>query len=101
MGNNIQTDRVRPSYYIIGGALLYCLCFCLIVSSIATKRTAGEKSLNEACSIADNLGFYDLCLSTEARYTRHPMVSDKMTVVMDHPGAIDHFPSTLFWAPLP
>lgn len=45
-------------------------------------------------------GLTDLALSTEARYTRHPAVSDAVVVTMDHPGALDHFPSTLFWAPL-
>ena len=50
--------------------------------------------------VVAGLGLSDLALSTEARYTRHPAVSDPVVVSMDHPGAIDHFPSTFFWAPV-
>ncbi|MDD5757539.1 MAG: hypothetical protein PHI06_00490 [Desulfobulbaceae bacterium] len=45
------------------------------------------------------LGLSDLSLSTEARYTRHPAVSDLVVPFMDHPGAIEHFPTGSFWAP--
>lgn len=44
------------------------------------------------------LGLTDLCIATEARYTRHPAVSDPMAPFMDHPGAIEHFPTGSFWS---
>lgn len=47
------------------------------------------------------LGLTDLCVATEARYTRHPAVSDPVAPFMDHPGAIEHFPTGSFWAPPP
>ncbi|MDF1615535.1 hypothetical protein [Desulfurivibrio dismutans] len=47
------------------------------------------------------MGLTDLCLSTEARYTRHPAVSDPVAPFMSHPGAIEHFPTGSFWAPPP
>lgn len=47
------------------------------------------------------LGLTDLAVATEARYTRHPAVSDPLAPFMDHPGAIDHFPTGSFWAPPP
>lgn len=46
-----------------------------------------------------SLGASDLCLATEARYTRHPAVSDRLVAFMDHPGAIEHFPSGSFYTP--
>ena len=46
------------------------------------------------------LGLTDLCVATEARYTRHPAVSDPIAPFMDHPGAIEHFPSGSFWRPV-
>ncbi len=49
--------------------------------------------------VTSGLGLTDLCVSTEARYTRHPAVSDPMAPFMDHPGAVEHFPSGSFWAP--
>jgi hypothetical protein len=48
--------------------------------------------------VTAGLGLTDLCLATEARYTRHPAVSDPLTPFMDHPGAIEHFPTGSFWA---
>ena len=47
------------------------------------------------------LGLTDLCVATEARYTRHPAVSDPMAPFMDHPGALEHFPTGSFWAAPP
>jgi hypothetical protein len=35
----------------------------------------------------------DLCLFTEARYTRHPSMADRHAPAQDHPGALEHFPS--------
>ena len=45
------------------------------------------------------LGLTDLAVATEARYTRHPAVSDPVAPFMDHPGAIEHFPTGAFWLP--
>ena len=47
------------------------------------------------------LGLTDLAVATEARYTRHPSVSDTIAPFMDHPGAIEHFPTGSFWAAPP
>lgn len=45
------------------------------------------------------LGLTDLAVATEARYTRHPAVSDPVAPFMDHPGALEHFPTGSFWSP--
>ena len=45
------------------------------------------------------LGLSDLCITNEARYTRHPAASDRVVPFMDHPGALEHFPSGSFFAP--
>ena len=47
------------------------------------------------------LGLTDLAIATEARYTRHPSVSDPMAPFMDHPGGLEHFPTGSFWAAPP
>ncbi|HAD04894.1 MAG TPA: hypothetical protein DEB35_09735 [Desulfuromonas sp.] len=41
----------------------------------------------------------DLALLTEARYTRHPTQADHFAPFQDHPLALDHFPSGMFWSP--
>lgn len=35
----------------------------------------------------------DLCLSSEARYTRHPAMADRHAPFQEHPLALEHFPS--------
>ena len=93
--------RVRPSFVLMlvlaGYAALYALSLKLPVTPGERLAARGEiRLMREAVA---RFGLTDLALSTEARYTRHPAVSDQAVVTMDHPGALDHFPSTLFWAP--
>jgi hypothetical protein len=35
----------------------------------------------------------DLCLATEARYTRHPALADRHAPFQEHPLALEHFPT--------
>jgi hypothetical protein len=68
----------------------------------AARVTSARKVDYEARSITvSGLGLTDLAVATEARYTRHPSISDKMAPFMDHPGAIEHFPTGSFWAAPP
>ena len=43
----------------------------------------------------------DLCLFTEARYTRHPVMADLNTPFQDHPLSIEHYPSGSLLGPPP
>ncbi len=68
----------------------------------AVRLGSTLRSDYETQSIAvSGLGLTDLAVATEARYTRHPSVSDLMAPFMDHPGAIEHFPTGSFWAAPP
>jgi hypothetical protein len=49
--------------------------------------------LQERAEIVRVLGLTDLCLFTEARYTRHPSMADLSTPFQDHPMSLEHFPS--------
>lgn len=40
-----------------------------------------------------NLHLTDLCLTTEARYTRHPAMADRHAPFQEHPLSLEHFPS--------
>ncbi len=55
-------------------------------------RSAGAE-LAASAGIVRELGLTDLCLFTEARYTRHPAMADAHAAFQDHPLALDHFPS--------
>jgi hypothetical protein len=82
--------------------LLIILLFFFILDTslfIHSQRLKEEiRSDEEIQKIAvAGLGLTDLCVATEARYTRHPAVSDPMAPFMDHPGALEHFPTGSFW----
>lgn len=53
----------------------------------AMTRQAEERRLVRA------LGLTDLCICTEARYTRHPSMADPHAAFQDGPMTFDHFPS--------
>lgn len=42
----------------------------------------------------------DLCLATEARYTRHPAMADRHAPFQEHPLALEHFPTGSMILPL-
>lgn len=90
--------RPRPLYFL---AVLF-LAFGLVHAALYLHaRSAGIRLQGNMATwdiVTSALGLTDLCVATEARYTRHPAVSDPMAPFMDHPGAIEHFPTGSFWA---
>lgn len=73
----------------------------LVVICIRTSHLSPEaRSLEEHMkSLVIRYGLTDLCIFTEARYTRHPSVADLHSAFQDHPGALDHFPTGSFVSP--
>lgn len=63
-----------------------------------SRASAQRTNASTRRIVVSALGLTDLSLATEARYTRHPAVTDMVVPFMDHPGAIEHFPSGSFWA---
>ena len=90
---------MRPAH-ILFILLVFLSCLDAALYLHATYLAQDIQSDREIQLIAvAGLGLTDLCVATEARYTRHPSVSDSMAPFMDHPGAIEHFPTGSFWAP--
>ena len=82
-----KSDRF---FLFIGGCLLL-LGFILVHAGYVTQ---GDLALlRQESQVVHNLGLTDLCLSTEARHTRHPSQADWHTAFQSHPQALDHFPS--------
>jgi hypothetical protein len=90
---------MRPAHIFV---LIIIFLLVLDTALYIHVRFQRETVLRPASRLNDivtaGLGLTDLCLATEARYTRHPAVSDPMVPFMDHPGAIEHFPTGSFWA---
>lgn len=71
----------------------------LLVSFAAMFPHASNRQAEEAPAVASKarltreLGITDLCLFTEASYTRHITQTDLRTPFQDHPLSLEHFPS--------
>lgn len=91
---------MRPSVRLLTLLSIFCLVYVVVAVTAKNSRSEQDRTFLQMQTVVSYLGLTDLALSTEARYTRHPAVSDSLVISMDHPGALDHFPSTMFWAPI-
>ena len=92
---------MRPSHILLIIILvLFLVDASLFIHSQRLKEELRSDEEIQKIAVA-GLGLTDLCVATEARYTRHPAVSDPMAPFMDHPGALEHFPTGSFWAAPP
>ena len=57
------------------------------------EKKGGAELLQEKLSLVRRHGLTDLCLFTEARYTRHPSQVDFHSPFQDSPLSLEHFPS--------
>jgi len=72
----------------------------LSLSAHALFQTAhAEPFLRRNGEIVKKLELTDLCLFTEANYTRHLTQADTNTAFQDHPCSLEHFPSGSFLVP--
>jgi len=65
------------------------------------RRRADMPALLEKMELVKQLELTDLCLFTEARYTRHPSMADLNTPFQDYPQSFEHFPSASLIPPPP
>jgi hypothetical protein len=70
------------------------LLFCAGLALHARISAAGSGALRDSSrDLVRRLQLTDLCLFTEARYTRHPAMADHHAPFQDHPMALEHFPT--------
>jgi len=62
-------------------------------------RKSAQAGRTYRAGMVRELRLTDLCLFTEARYTRNPAMADLNAPFQDHPGAFEHFPSGSFVMP--
>ena len=75
---------------VITGLLLLLLLLLLH----AGYRTGYDRArLQGSAELVRTLGLSDLCLFTEASYTRHLSQADLRTPFQEYPLALEHFPS--------
>ena len=84
---------IRRSDIYLGILAAGILALTLIfVHASRTVRTDGS-FMRERELIVTKYGLTDLCLFTDARYSRNPSMADRATPFQDHPGSLEHFPS--------
>ncbi|QPK63684.1 hypothetical protein IVG45_01515 [Methylomonas sp. LL1] len=71
----------------------------LLLMHASLSETSRLSLLEHKTALVKNLRLTDLCLFTEARYTRHLSQADLNTAFQDHPLSLEHFPSGSFTQP--
>jgi len=77
------------SAFIISSLVLLGLMF----AHASIQQKADEPSIRTKSEMVKRLELTDLCLFTDARYTRHPTMADVHTPFQDYPTSLEHFPS--------
>jgi hypothetical protein len=83
----------RKSTVFLGFLALGSLIFALLLIHALYSDRKHAHSVQENERIVKRYGLTDLCLFTEARYTRNPAMADIATPFQDHPISLEHFPS--------
>jgi hypothetical protein len=77
--------------------LWYILSNILLLAALGMhaffQREAAGPRLDEKREMVRRLDLTDLCLFTEANYTRHLTQADGHVPFQDHPVSLEHFPS--------
>jgi len=87
----MKVIRLSDALFLL---LSYLLIWVFLLGCDAVRRN--RESLSRIAlesSIVRDYGLTDLCLATEARYTRHPSMADLHAPLQDHPLALEHYPS--------
>ncbi|MBI5102481.1 MAG: hypothetical protein HZB33_11690 [Nitrospirae bacterium] len=88
--------RAVVVFFIVNGLL-----FIMMFIHAAYQRNAARPRLAVKMEMVRTLGLTDLSLFTEARYTRHPSMTDLNTPFQDYPMSLEHFPSGALVLPPP
>jgi len=89
----LKTFRIRKSTVFLILTIVNVMAFSLLMLHARSVQGRAGELLASSSQIAKELQLTDLCLFTEARYTRHPAMGDVHAAFQDHPMALEHFPS--------
>jgi len=67
--------------------------FFLMFAHASWERNKAAPVLEDKREMVAKLELTDLCLFTEARYTRHPVMADLNTAFQDYPMSFEHYPT--------
>jgi hypothetical protein len=84
---------MRKSTVYLFSLFLLALLTAVMLAHAAVRERAEQASLLRQAEAVKDLQLTDLCIFTEARYTRHPSQADRHAAFQDHPLSMEHFPS--------
>lgn len=90
---------MRKSTLFFWTLLTQAILLGLLLAHAAFSANLSQGNLQEKAELVKILKLTDLCLFTEARYTRHLSQADLNTPFQDHPLSLEHFPSGSFTLP--
>ena len=92
---------MRKSSLFIAFTAGSVVCLALLFAHGAAERRRQAPVLDEKRILVERLGLTDLCLFTDARYTRNPAMADRSSPFQDNPLSLDYFPSGSVLPPPP
>ena len=84
---------MRPSTIFLAMTATNIMLFSLLMVHARLKPSEAVAVQAPSAELVRELKLTDLCLFTEARYTRNPAMADRHSPFQDHPLALEHFPS--------
>lgn len=90
---------VRASTLYLAGTGALLLALLALLGHARYGVAAAQPALARKARLVHDLELTDLCLFTEASYTRHLSMTDLNTPFQDSPFAFEHFPTGALVAP--
>jgi len=84
---------MRKSSLFLIYIILNILFLILLFTHASFEKKKDMQFLREKMEMVSKLQLADLCLFTEASYTRHLSQADLHTPFQDSPTSLEHFPS--------
>ena len=83
--------RTSTSFFAATGLL--SLAWLALLTDGRCRTAAQQPEIERTAALVKRLELTDLCLFTEASYTRHLALADRHTPFQDDPMSMEHFPS--------
>ncbi len=91
---------MKKSTYWLALILTGCFGLALIWVHAGISFPRQQAVFSREYELVQRLGLTDICLFTEARYTRHLSQADRHAAFQDNPCSLDHFPTGSIALPL-
>ncbi len=85
--------EARPSQFVFFATLCAAGVLAATFGDAAWLRHQRKDASTQRRELVTQLQLTDLCLFTEARYTRHLSQADLHSAFQDHPSALEKFPT--------